>query len=157
MSSDDVSSAPEEASKRAVRGEFEMVVSQAEAFGWSARIEDRGDFCVIYVRLEKAGGRVFVMRLECDDYPRQAPLAQFVDPDGWLDDSRKDVVDATYFPRGGSYLAERGVGYSVMCIRGHRDYYADGWHAGWTNPPQRDDRISQFVVHVDHAISTIWA
>lgn len=150
-------SSPEEASKLAVRAEFDLLVGQADVFGWTARLEDRGDYYVIYVRLQKPGGRCFVLRLECDDYPRQAPLAQFVDPDGWLVDARKDIVDASYFPRGGSYLGDRGIGYPVMCIRGHRDFYAGGWHGGWTNLPHRDDRISQFVGHVSHAISNIWS
>lgn len=156
MAAEPSGTAPEEASKRLVAAEFDLVAEQAPLFGWEAQSEDRGDFLAIYVRIVKSGGRTFVLRLECDDYPRQAPLAQFVDPAGWTDPKRKDIVDASYFPRGSS-IAERGIGYPVMCIRGHRDYYAGGWHPGWTNPPHDLDRISQFIVHVNHALSTIWS
>ncbi len=148
---------PEEASKRIVAWEYEMLAAEADHFGWDVRLDDRDDFYVVYVRLPKPEGRTFVLRLECDDYPRQAPLAKFINPDGWNDVHHKDEVEAKFFPAGASYLShDRGTGYPVMCIRGHRDYYSGPWHSGWTNPPHRDDTISRFVVNVRNAILDIW-
>lgn len=148
---------PEEESKRLVAEEYEKLQQEADHFDWQVRLRDLGDYHVVYVRIPKPGGRVFVLTLECDDYPRQAPLAKFANPAGWNDPESRDDINASFFPTGGSYLADRQTGYPVMCIRGHRDFYAGGWHSGWTNPPHRDDNISQFVVHVRNAILDFWS
>src|SRR5438067_1438892 len=128
---------PEERSKELAAEQFNLLLAQADHFGWVCRLEDRGDYHIIYVKIEKPAGRTFILRLECDDYSRQAPLATFANPDGWTNSALLDDVQGSFWPTGGSYLADRSKGYPVMCIRGHRDYYEPGWHTGWTDPPAR--------------------
>lgn len=147
---------PEAESKRLVESEFRMMDIQASLYGWACRLEDMGDYHIIYVRIPKPGGRVFLLRLECDDYPRRPPLARFVDPDGWEDPIRKDSVSSDFYPTG-SYLATGRGPYPIMCIRGHRDFYADGWHGGWTVPPHRQDSLYQLVLNIRNAINDVWS
>jgi hypothetical protein len=146
---------PEEESKLVVETQFRMIEAQSSLYGWASKMEDRGDYYAIYVRIAKPGGRVFILRLECDDYPRRPPLVHFVDPEGWEDAARKDRVASELYPMG-SYLATGRGPYPVMCIRGHRDFYAGGWHAGWTIPPQPQDSLYQFVLNVRNAIHDVW-
>ncbi len=146
---------PEEASKSLVQDEYAKVEAQAGEHGWASRIQDLGDYYVIYVRIPKPGGRTFVLRLECDDYPRQPPLARFVDPAGWEDDPHpSDRVEHAALPVGPYMRNDRGPE-PVMCIRGQRDYYAGNWHAGWTNPPSDLDTLYQLVVTVRNAIDSL--
>jgi hypothetical protein len=147
---------PEEESKALVEAEFDLIEGQSQHFGWQCRLEDRGDFNVIYVRIEKPEGRTFVLRLECDDYARQAPLARFVNSVGWDEPGSNDDVEVAHYPSGNYMVTDRGP-LPVMCIRGHRDYYAAGWHAGWTNPPDRQDTIYQLVVNVRRSILDLWS
>jgi hypothetical protein len=148
---------PEEESKQAVASEFALLTVNTDLYAWETRLEDRGDYHVIYVRFAKPGGRTFVLRLECDDYPRTPPLAQFVSVDAWTKDAAKDVVDPPSFPRGNERLAQRpGKRYLVMCIRGHREYYEDNWHTGWTQPPHTLDTIHQLVHNIRKAVYDLW-
>lgn len=148
---------PEQVSKEMVEAEYWLIAGQSEHFGWKTRLEDVGDDDIVYVRIPKPNGRTFVLRLECDDYPRQAPLATFANPDGWGNAALRDEVKPEYWPTGQEYLADRSKPHKVMCIRGHREYYENNWHAGWTNPPARQDTIYQLVVNVRHAILDRWA
>lgn len=108
---------PEEESKQAVASEFALLTANAELYAWEARLEDRGDYHVIYVRLAKPGGRTFVLRLECDDYPRRPPLAQFVSADSWTSDATKDTIDPPSFPRGTNSSSVRGRP-TWLCVSG---------------------------------------
>ncbi|MHB8420112.1 MAG: hypothetical protein ACYDCL_18710 [Myxococcales bacterium] len=154
-------SSPEEASKVLVREEYALLEQNTGNYNWETRAVDCGDYLVIFVRIPKPGGRTFLLRLECDDYPRQAPLAQFVDPAGWNDPTLANIVSPPHYPKGGDYLPNRpGKAYPVMCIRGHREYYEGNWHSGaqgWKNPPEDHDRISQLVVNVRNAIVDRWS
>ena len=71
---------PEDEAKAAVAGEYAMVAAQQHEYGWRSTVIDAGDYLVIFVKIEKPGGRTFVMRLRCDDYPEVAPELRFVAP-----------------------------------------------------------------------------
>ena len=146
---------PEELSKVLVKQQYSMIEAHASYLGWDCRLEDYGDYLVLYVRIVKPGGRVFLIRIECDDYPRQAPQVRFIDPDGWDDADRQTHVDPSFHPRGSWIAADRGP-LPVMCLRGHRDYYRKSWHTGWTNPPDHLDCLSQLVVNIRNAIHDHW-
>ena len=148
---------PEERSKELVAEQVGLLLAQAEHFNLECRLDDRGDYYVIYVKIAKPEGRTFILRLECDDYSRQPPLASFANPEGWINPAVKDDVQTAFWPTGGNYLADRNKGYPVMCIRGHRDYYEAAWHSGWTDPPGHHDRIYDLVVNVRNAILDIWS
>ncbi|MGO8994552.1 MAG: hypothetical protein ACLQVI_14635 [Polyangiaceae bacterium] len=149
---------PEEESKQAVASEFALLTANAELYAWEARLEDRGDYHVIYVRLAKPGGRTFVLRLECDDYPRRPPLAQFVSADSWTSDATKDTIDPPSFPRGDKLVQRPGKAYLVMCIRGHREFYENNWHQDppWTQPPHPLDTAHSLVHHIRTAVHDLW-
>lgn len=147
---------PEESSKALVLHEYAMIEAQAGEYGWGSLIRDLGDYYVIYVHLHKPGGRVFVLRLECDDYPRQPPQAGFVDPAWWENMDLAERGDASFFPQGEYMQTGRGP-LPVMCIRGQRDYYAAGWHAGWSNPPHNLDTLYQLVLNVRNAVYGRWS
>lgn len=149
------STTPEEQSKALVRHEYTMIEAQSEHLGWACRLADRGDYVVVYVRIPKPGGRIFVLRIECDDYPRQAPEVRFVDPEGWDEAERQDRVEPSFHARGSWVTTDRGP-LPIMCLRGQRDYYRAGWHGGWMNPPDYIDRLSQLVVSIRNAIHDHW-
>jgi hypothetical protein len=157
MASVEAISTPEGESKELVEQEYRLIAAQSEHFGWECRLEDAGDYDIVSVRIVRPEGRTFVLRLECDDYSRQAPLATFANPKGWDDPELKDDVQPEFWPTGGSYLSPRGKAHPAMCIRGQREYYEGNWHAGWTNPPARQDRIYELVVNIRHAILDHWA
>jgi len=58
---------PEEESKALVREEFEQLLAQSDFYGWSLRLLDAGDFYVMFVRMTGRAGRVFVLKLVCED------------------------------------------------------------------------------------------
>lgn len=145
---------PEEQSKSLVRAEFEKLVAQSDFFGWQLRLYDAGDYYVLFVRVEKTD-RTFVLKLECDDYAQVAPLSTFIDPllFGTADDAT--APNAAFYPSGDYITPDRGP-LPVMCIKGHRDYYANGWHGGWTNPPAHDHSLYQHVVNMRNALLENW-
>jgi hypothetical protein len=147
---------PEEESKSLVRDEYERLVAQSDFFGWSLRLVDADDYYVIYVRVEKPDGRVFVEKLECDDYPEISPRAGFIEPELFEKADADTPVDAESHPTGENVVVDRGP-LPVMCIKGHRDYYAGGWHAGWSNPLAHDHTLYQHVVNVRNAILDKWS
>jgi hypothetical protein len=146
---------PEEQSKALVRHEYTMIEAQAEHLGWACRLADRGDYLVVYVRVPKPVGRVFVLRIECDDYPWQAPEVRFVDPQGWDETERQDRVDPSFHPRGSWVTTDRGP-LPIMCLRGHRDYYRAGWHGGWMNPPAAVPLTTTWHVSVAGTGGEVW-
>jgi hypothetical protein len=146
---------PEEQSKSLVRDEYEKLVAQSDVFGWELRLYDAGDYYVIFVWIEKAERR-FVLKLECDDYPQVAPLATFIDPALFETADDATAPDAAFYPAGDYIVRERGP-LPVMCIKGHRDYYAGGWHGGWTNPPAHDHSLYQHVVNMRNALLEKWS
>lgn len=146
---------PEQLSKSLVRDEYEQLVAQRDFFGWELRLHDAGDFYVIFVRMSKVGGREFLMRLRCDDFPQIAPEQSFIDP-GLFDSADEDTPGGAEFYPAGSYVDLGRGPLPVLCIKGHRDYYASGWHDGWTNPPAHDHSLYQHVVNVRNAISSAW-
>lgn len=147
---------PEEQSKAVVRVALEHLRQNEVVLGLAVECQDAGDYLILYVRVAKSAGRTFVMRITCDDYPRQSPALAFVDPDGWSDTTRRDIVDASYFPTGEHITRDRGP-LPVICMAGQREYYRDGWHAGWTNPPTGEHRLQQMVTNMTIAIRTRWA
>jgi hypothetical protein len=146
---------PEEQSKLLVRAEYDKLDAQSDFFGWQLRLHDAGDYYVIFVRVEKSAGRVFVEMLECDDYAQQAPRATFIDPALFEKADETAKPDAKYYPTGDYMVPERGP-LPVMCIKGHRDYYG-GWHDGWTNPPTHEHSLGQHVVNVRNALLDTWS
>ncbi len=148
---------PEDEARTAVREQYDPVVAQRAEYGWHAAIVDTGDYLVMFVRIEKPQGRIFVMRLRCDDYPEQAPELRFVAPAAFDRPSEEWQPVAEFYPRGDNIVNEAPRGpFPVPCIKGHRDYYANGWHPGWTNPPAHDHSLYQLVMNVRNAILDRW-
>ena len=149
---------PEDESKSAVAEQYGMVVAQQDEYGWQSKVIDAGDYVVVFIKYGKPEGRTFVMRLRCDDYPEVAPELRFVSPDVFDDPSVDSPVSADFYPTGESITraGERGP-LPVPCIKGHREYYADNWHTGWTNPPAHDHSLYQLVMNVRNAILTRWS
>jgi hypothetical protein len=149
---------PEDEAKAAARGQYTMVVAQQGEYGWEPKILDVGDYLVIFVRVTKPAGRTFVMRLRCDDYPEVAPELRFVDPAVFDNPTMEAQPAAGFYPTGDSIVAagQRGP-LPVPCIKGHRDYYAAGWHGGWSNPPAHDHSLYQLVMNVRNAILGRWS
>lgn len=147
---------PEDEARAAVAAQYDMVAAQQDEYGWTSALADVGDYFVVLVKLSKPGGRQFVVRLQCDDYPEIAPQLRFVAPDTFADPSAEAQLE--HYPRGEHIVAagERGP-LPVPCIKGHRDYYAGGWHAGWTNPPTHDHSLYQLVVNIRNAILDHWS
>ena len=148
----------EEESKAAAVQQYELIVAQQDEYGWEPKMIDAGDYVVIFVRIQKPGGRIFVMRLRCDDYPEIAPELRFVSPDTFESPTEEALPEVQFYPAGESIVAagERGP-FPVPCIKGHRDYYADGWHPAWTNPPAHDHTPYQLVMNVRNAILDRWS
>lgn len=154
----DPAATPEEEAKAATMEQYAMVVAQRDEYGWEPKILDVGDYLVIFVRVIKAGGRTFVIRLRCDDYPELAPELRFVDPTTFDDPSMDAHAAAEFYPTGDSIVAAGRRGpLPVPCIRGHRDYYAGNWHHGWSNPPAHDHSPYQLVMNVRNAILDRWS
>ncbi len=147
---------PEEQSKSLVRDEYEKLVAQSDFFGWQLRLHDVGDYYVIFARIEKTPERIFVLKLECDDYPQIAPKSSFIDAAQFESADETTEPVAGDYPSGDYIARDRGL-LPVMCIKGHRDYYAGGWHAGWTNPPCHDHSLCQHVVNVRNALLEKWS
>ncbi len=151
---------PEDESKSAASAQYAMVLAQQEEYGWESKLLDAGDYLVIFVRIIKPGGRSFLMRLRCDDYPEVAPELHFIDPAAFGSLSGETEPAAEFYPTGESIIAagQRGP-LPVLCIKGHRDYYVGSppWHAGWTNPPAHDHCLYQLVMNVRNAILDRWS
>lgn len=146
---------PEEQSKATVGVALHHLRNNEDALGLAVECLDAGDYLVLYVRIPRPGGRTFVMRVTCDDYPRRPPVIAFVDPDGWTDPARRDAAEAVFFPIGDHVHRDRGP-LPVLCLPGQREYYRDNWHGGWTNPPVGEHRLEQMVANVAIAIRTKW-
>lgn len=149
---------PEDEAKAGVMEQYEMVVAQQGEYGWEPALLDAGDYLVIFVRVVKPGGRTFVLRLRCDDYPEIAPELRFVDPATFAHPSEDAQPSGEFYPTGQSIVvdAQRGP-LPVPCIKGHRDYYAGNWHGGWSNPPAHDHSLYQLVMNVRNAILDRWS
>jgi hypothetical protein len=149
----------EEESKAAAIEEYRLIDARQEDYAWRSAMIDVGDYIVVFVRIEKPGGRTFVMRLRFDDYPDVAPELRFVAPDAFDAPSEAFVPEARFYPAGPSIVgADQGRGpLPVPCIIGHRDYYAGGWHDGWSNPPGHQHTPYQLVMNVRNAILTHWS
>jgi hypothetical protein len=149
---------PEVEAKDAARKQYDLVELQQDEYGWESKSVDAGDYLVIFVRIAKPGGRTFVLRLRCDDYPEVAPELRFLASDAFDDPSEGAPASAEDYPTGESIVkaGERGP-LPVPCIKGHRDFYADGWHAGWSNPPAHDHSLYQLVLNVRNAIYDRWS
>jgi len=156
----ETAASPEDEAKTAVSEQYAAVVAQQEEYGWEPKILDVGDYLVIFVRITKPGGRTFIMRLRCDDYPVIAPELRFVDPAVFDAPSAEAEAAAEFYPVGESIApaGQRGP-LPVPCIKGHRDYYAGNppWHGGWTNPPAHDHCLYQLVMNVRNAILDRWS
>jgi hypothetical protein len=146
---------PEEHSKAQALEQIERLREEAAFFGWKVRVHDAGDFLVLFVLIEKPSGRSFAMRLECDDYPALAPRQSFIDPDLFDTAGETTVAEAAFWPQGDNVVGDRGP-LPVICIKGHRDFYAGNWHGGWSNPPTVDHSLYQHVVLVRNAIIDVW-
>jgi hypothetical protein len=149
---------PEDEAKAAVLGQYEMVFGQRDEYGWEPKILDIGDYLVIFTRFAKPAGRAFLLRLRCDDYPDIAPELRFIDPASFDAPSMGTQPAAEFYPTGDSIVAagQRGP-FPVLCIKGHREYYAGNWHQGWSNPPSHDHSLYQLVMNVRNAILDRWS
>jgi hypothetical protein len=154
----EIAATPEDEAKATVREQYVMVVDQQHEYAWESTLLDAGDYLVIFVRVRKPGGRTFVVRLRCDDYPEIAPELRFVDPATFESPSEEVQPGADFYPTGDSIVpaGQRGP-LPVLCIKGHRDYYAGGWHDGWSNPPAHDHCLYQLVMNVRNAILDRWS
>lgn len=146
---------PEERSKAQALEQIERLREEADFFDWEVRVHDAGDFLVLLVRIEKPGGRTFVMRLGCDDYPAIAPQQSFINPELFETADETTEAHAEFWPQGPNVEARQPL--PVICIRGHRDFYAGGWHSGWTDPPEAAHALYQHVVDVRNAIHDVWS
>jgi hypothetical protein len=149
---------PEDEAKTAALAQYELIVGQRSEYGWEPALVDADDYLVVFVRIVKPGGRTFVLRLRCDDYPEVAPELRFVDPSTFDNPSEDIEPAAEFYPKGDS-IAEAGQRgpLPVLCIKGHRDYYAGNWHSGWSNPPAHDHSPYQLVMNVRNAILDRWS
>jgi hypothetical protein len=149
---------PEEEAKATVREQYAIVVAQQDEYSWRSKLLDVGDYLVLFVKISKPGGRTFLLRLRCDDYPEVAPELRFVDPAAFAHPTLGAEPASEFYPAGESMAGpgERGP-FPVPCIKGHRDYYANGWHGGWTNPPAHDHSLYQLVMNVRNAILDRWS
>jgi hypothetical protein len=156
----ETTASPEAEAKAAVIEQYTMVEQQQEEYGWEPALLDVGDYLVIFTRFSKPGGRSFLMRLRCDDYPEIAPELRFVNPEVLEAPALETEPAAEFYPTGESVVAagERGA-LPVPCIKGHRDYYAGNppWHGGWTDPPAHDHSLYQLVMNVRNAILDRWS
>jgi hypothetical protein len=149
---------PEDEAKAAAAEQYDLVLAQHPEYGWEPKVVDAGDYLVVFTRITKLGGRTFLMRLRCDDYPEVAPLLHFVDPATFENPSLDAEPAPECYPIGDYVVpvGQRGA-LPVLCVKGHRDYYAAGWHGGWSNPPAHDHAMYQLVVNVRNAIFDLWA
>jgi hypothetical protein len=150
---------PEDESKAIAIGQYRLIEAQQEGYGWHSVMIDVGDYVAVFVLIEKPQGRTFVMRLRFDDYPEIAPELRFVAPEVFAAPTEKAVPEAQCYPTGPSIVgANQGRGpLPVPCIIGHRDYYANGWHQGWTNPPTHEHTPYQLVMNMRNAILDRWS
>jgi len=150
---------PEDESKAAAIEQYRLIEAQQEEYGWRSVVIDVGDYIMVFVRVEKPGGRTFVLRLRFDDYPEIAPELRFVAPEAFDAPSETAVPERGFYPTGPSVAGpNEGRGpLPVPCIVGHRDYYAAGWHGGWSNPPAHEHTPYQLVMNVRNAILTRWS
>lgn len=146
---------PEDLSKSLMRDEYERLVAQRDFFGWKLRLHDAGDYLVVFARIDKKEGRQFLLRLICDDFAQLAPQIHFIDPTLFDTADEDTPAAAEYYPAGPNIDTGKSP-LPVLCIKGHRDYYAAGWHGGWTDPPAHDHSPSQLVVNVHYAIQKNW-
>ncbi|HUE60677.1 MAG TPA: hypothetical protein VMO88_13945 [Acidimicrobiales bacterium] len=148
---------PEDEAKAAVSEQYAMVIAQQDEYGWEPKAVDVGDYLVIFVRITKPGGRTFVIRLCCDDYPEIAPELAFIEPAAFESPTLDAQPTAECYPAGNFMVAAGQLGVlPVPCVKGHRDYYRDGWHGGWSNPPTHDHSLYQLVMNVRNAILDHW-
>jgi len=156
----ETTASPEAEAKTAVIEQYTMIEQQQEEYGWKTRLLDAGDYLVLFIRYSKPGGRSFLMRLRCDDYPEIAPELRFINPEALELPTSEAELTADFYPAGDSIVAagQRGT-LPVPCIKGHRDYYAGNppWHEGWTNPPAHDHSLYQLVMNVRNAILDRWS
>ncbi len=150
--------APEDEAKAAVAIQYAKVASQQGEYGWHPKLLDVGDYLAIFVKITKPGGRTFVLRLRCDDYPDIAPELRFIDPAAFDCPTMEAQPEAACYPIGPHIVAagQRGP-LPVPCLKGHRDYYAGGWHGGWSNPPAHDHSMYQLVMNIRNAILVLWS
>lgn len=152
---------PEDEAKEAVLNQYRMILSQREEYEWDTKLLDAGDYFVIFVHIVKSGGRSFLIRLQCDDYPEIAPEMRFIDPTTFDNVFLDTPVSADCYPMGNEIVApNKGRGpLPVPCIIGHRDYYAGSppWHTGWTIPPTDQHSLYQLVVNIRNAIIFHWS
>ena len=145
---------PEEECKAHVLREFELLDAQSDMFDWQLRILDAGDYFVIFARIEKTPDRVFVEKLVCDDYGPLAPAAVFIDP-VLFESADDNTPGAREFYPAGDQIDNREP-LPRVCIKGHRDYYAENWHGGWSDPPGHEHTLYQHVVNIRNAILDTW-
>jgi hypothetical protein len=155
----DAGTTPEDESKAAAIDQYRLIESQQEGYDWRTKMIDLGDYIAVFVRIQRLAGRVFVMRLRFDDYPEIAPELRFVAPEVFDAPSESAAPEERFYPTGQSIVgANQGRGpLPVPCIIGHRDYYAAGWHGGWSNPPGHEQSPYQLVMNVRNAILNVWS
>lgn len=150
---------PKGESKAAVAEQYRLIETQQDEYGWRSAVIDAGDYLVVFILIAKPGGRTFLVRLRFDDYPEIAPELRFLSSAAFDAPSLEAIPEPQHYPEG-NYMVKANSGrvpLPVPCIVGHRDYYAAGWHGGWTNPPANQHSPYQLVLNLRNAILDHWS
>jgi hypothetical protein len=153
-------SSPEDESKRVTQRQVDLLTSSRDEFGWRVKSEDAGDYLIIFLLFvsRKNGNRALLARLKCDDYPRQAPLLEFLDPSKFDEASGASQPRAEFYPTGSGIANDPSKSpFPIVCLEGHRHYYAAGWHQGWSVPPPSHAEIYPLATRLQLSLDNDWS
>jgi hypothetical protein len=154
------SKSPEQESKEKVLEEYDKLSNAMDEYGWNLDFEDKGDYLVIYVLMhsKKNPEKKLLAKLKCDDYPRQAPLLEFINPDAMGNPSLRDDVKREFYPSGQGIANDPAKSpMPIVCLPGHRIYHANGWHTAWVVPPPTAWQIYFFIDRLQTALNNDWS
>jgi hypothetical protein len=151
---------PEEEAKKAAIIEFDRLKRVGEELDISVNLEETEDYVILFVLMEdrRSSGRRLLLKLKCDDYPQQAPFLECLNPEAFNNHDLWNDVRAEFYPKGPNMVVDLNrSSMPIMCIPGHRLYYANGWHQPpWINPPKEQHSIYGFVTRVRSAFFDTW-
>lgn len=151
---------PEEESKAATFEEFRVIEAHSADFGWKAVLDERGDYSIILVLLHspRENRPDLLAKFTCDDYPKLPPSLDFLSPKALEDPTLRDTLQTEFYPKGAKGIAQDAnrSPYPIVCLPGHRAYYAGGWHAGWSNPPPAGARLSALAQQLHESWNEDW-
>ena len=151
---------PEEESKAATLEEYHVIAAHSTDFGWQADLDDKGDFCVIFVLLVAPRDQrsKLLAKLTCDDYPKSAPLLEFVNPEALENKALRGDVREEFYPKGKGIANDKQRSpLPIVCMAGHRLYHANGWHTSWKNPPPHEWRTCVLVQQMGRSWIEDWS